>query len=206
MDQPVIVDLATVAPQPWRNGGGVTRELLAWPHVADWQLRLSVADIERDGPFSSFPGVQRWFCVLQGEGVLLDFNGQPKRLCAGDAPLAFDGATAPGCHLLAGPTRDLNLMLRGLQPGERGALVPVRESQPWPANAGVWGLFTAVAGLCHASSGQAWQLGPNQLLWGGSAHAGLVLRFEPTHASLAVPGWWLHAVNPLNPVKSVHSA
>jgi environmental stress-induced protein Ves len=41
---------------PWKNGGGVTRELLAWPGGGDWQVRISVAEIEADGPFSSFPG------------------------------------------------------------------------------------------------------------------------------------------------------
>jgi hypothetical protein len=170
MEQPLIVDLAAVAPQPWRNGGGVTHELLAWPSAADWQLRLSVADIERDGPFSSFPGVQRWFCVLQGEGVLLEFNGQNKRLRLGDAPLGFDGAAAPGCLLLAGPTRDLNLMLRGLQAGEQGGLVPVR-SPPWPACAmpaavrpGTWAPTICCGG---ARPAQAWccDLNPPKPLW-----------------------------------------
>ena len=54
---------ADVMPQAWRNGGGQTRELLAWPHGADWSVRISLADIEADGPFSPFPGVQRWFAV-----------------------------------------------------------------------------------------------------------------------------------------------
>ena len=65
------VRLADCPPQPWRNGGGVTRELLAWPQAADWRLRVSVADIERDGPFSPFPGVDRWFAVIEGDGVEL---------------------------------------------------------------------------------------------------------------------------------------
>ena len=26
-----LVRLADLAPQPWKNGGGTTRELLAWP-------------------------------------------------------------------------------------------------------------------------------------------------------------------------------
>ncbi len=47
----IIVDATTVAPQPWRNGGGQTRELLAWPTGADWKLRISRADIESDGRF-----------------------------------------------------------------------------------------------------------------------------------------------------------
>ena len=63
----ITVDSAPVT--PWRNGGGVTRELLAWPNPADWRLRISVADIAADGPFSAFPGVRRWFTLLSGEGV-----------------------------------------------------------------------------------------------------------------------------------------
>ena len=37
--QPTAVCAADVAPQAWRNGGGSTRELLAWPAGADWRLR-----------------------------------------------------------------------------------------------------------------------------------------------------------------------
>ena len=49
------VALADVPAQAWRNGGGTMRELLAWPDASDWQLRVSVAEIEADGPFSAFP-------------------------------------------------------------------------------------------------------------------------------------------------------
>ncbi|MDO8418642.1 MAG: HutD family protein, partial [Rubrivivax sp.] len=97
---------------PWRNGGGVTRELLAWPDPADWRLRVSVADIERSGPFSPFPGVERWFAVTSGGEVELALPGG--NLCIGpdDAPLRFDGEAAPACRLLRGPSHDLNLMHR----------------------------------------------------------------------------------------------
>ena len=41
-----IAPLAGAAAQPWRNGGGITRELLAWPVASDqWALRVSVAQI-----------------------------------------------------------------------------------------------------------------------------------------------------------------
>ena len=104
--------LADCPPQPWRNGGGTTRELLTWPQAADWQLRVSVAAIDRDGAFSSFPGVERWFAVTDGEGVELDLPNGPRFVGAGDAPLHFDGEAAPDCRLLNGPTHDLNLMHR----------------------------------------------------------------------------------------------
>lgn len=103
-----------VMPQAWRNGGGQTRELLAWPHGADWSVRISLADIEADGPFSPFPGVQRWFAVVQGGGVQLQFADTSRFIGLSDEPFCFDGALAPACVMLQGPTRDLNLMLRGV--------------------------------------------------------------------------------------------
>ncbi|OYU94699.1 MAG: histidine utilization protein HutD, partial [Burkholderiales bacterium PBB5] len=40
------VELETTSPQPWRNGGGTTHELLAWPPGAPaWLVRVSVARI-----------------------------------------------------------------------------------------------------------------------------------------------------------------
>ena len=107
------IDAAAVVPQAWRNGGGLTRELLAWPSARDWTLRISLADVQADGPFSSFTGVQRWFAVVQGAGVQLMFADATYRIGLTDEPLCFDGAQAPGCALLGGATRDLNLMLRG---------------------------------------------------------------------------------------------
>lgn len=101
--------------QPWANGGGLTRALLTWPAPAggDWQLRVSVAEITQDGPFSALPGLHRGFAVLRGAGVALQWPGQPARQLRPDsAPLQFDGDPPPGCQLLDGPTQDLNLMVR----------------------------------------------------------------------------------------------
>lgn len=122
-----LVPLDRVPPMPWRNGGGVTRELLAWPRADDWALRVSVADITRDGPFSAFAGVERWFAVLSGEGVRL---GAPAvALGPDDAALRFDGGDAPACALRGGPTRDLNLMLRADR--LRGAMTRVEGEHRW---------------------------------------------------------------------------
>lgn len=114
-----VVHLAHVPATHWRNGGGLTRELVAQPAGADWQWRLSVAEVAADGPFSRFEGVTRWFAVLQGAGVLLnvatpsDAGGATEhRLTVHDAPLCFDGAASTACRLIDGPTQDFNLMLR----------------------------------------------------------------------------------------------
>ena len=107
------VRLVDMKPVPWRNGGGVTRELLAWPQAGDWRVRMSVAQVERDGPFSRFEGVRRWFAVLSGAGVRLRLDGARHALGPDSAPFAFDGGAATDCELVAGPTEDFNLMLRG---------------------------------------------------------------------------------------------
>ncbi len=107
-----IVRTADATPSPWRNGGGVTRELAAWPRPSDWTWRISVADVAASGPFSRFEGVERWFAVLDGCGVRLELGGAKQILTAASAPFSFDGAQPVDCHLVQGATRDLNLMVR----------------------------------------------------------------------------------------------
>jgi environmental stress-induced protein Ves len=147
------------APQPWRNGGGQTRELLVWPPRGDWELRISRADIAADGPFSAFTGVQRWFSVLQGAGVELALP-VPQTLRAGDAPLEFDGAEAPHCRLLDGPTQDLNLMARqGL-----GCMQAVVAGQAWHSTLAMRGLYTTAPGTWSDGARRV-QISAHTLLW-----------------------------------------
>lgn len=182
----ITVDSAPVS--PWRNGGGVTRELLAWPSPADWRLRISVADIAADGPFSAFPGVQRWFVLLSGEGVVLDVDHHGLALRPGDAPLAFDGATAPGCRLIGGPVRDLNLMVRG----GAGGMAAVSPGAAWQAPPGAQaGLFAHVAGRWHNGEEQR-TLPALTLLWFETPPPG-DWHFEPDIPAPAT-GWWLHHI------------
>jgi environmental stress-induced protein Ves len=107
------VALSDVQPSPWRNGGGVTRELLAWPTTQNWLWRMSVAEVAQSGPFSRFEGVQRWLAVLSGAGVRLSVDGHAQELTRDSAPFQFDGATTVQCELINGATQDFNLMLRG---------------------------------------------------------------------------------------------
>ncbi len=104
-----VVRFEDVKPQLWKNGGGVTRELLAWPTADDWLVRISVADIEMDGPFSAFPGITRTITVLSGAGIWLD-SPLDMELRPKDPPCTFPGDIAPRCELLRGATRDLNAM------------------------------------------------------------------------------------------------
>lgn len=183
-----MIDAERIAPQPWRNRGGRTRELLAWPAGADWKLRVSLADIESDGPFSSFPGVQRWFAVVQGAGVVLRLASGRQAVRAGDAPLSFDGAQAPDCALIDGPTRDLNLMHRG----GRGVMRPVQRGEWWRDKYDQRGLFTLCAGYWHEEGGRdvaptsGRRVSAHTLLWDLGDRP---CRFEPDDAGPC--GWWL---------------
>lgn len=107
-----VLHLADVSPSPWRNGGGVTHELAAWPSAADWIWRISVAEVAAGGPFSRFDGVQRWFAVLGGQGVRLKLPDAEHQLTRASDPFQFEGELAVDCELLDGPTQDLNLMVR----------------------------------------------------------------------------------------------
>jgi environmental stress-induced protein Ves len=99
---------------PWANGGGTTYQVASSPHGAgfdtfDW--RVSLADIDASGPFSSFPGIDRMILVVAGAGVELDVDGRPVVLGPLDQ-LRFDGAAHTTCRLTSGPTKDLNVMTR----------------------------------------------------------------------------------------------
>ncbi len=173
-----------VAPQPWRNGGGVTRELLTWPDGAPWNVRVSVADIDADGPFSAFPGVERWFAVIEGRGVELNFGGSIERIARGDAPLRFDGARAPLCRLLDGPTRDLNLMLRNA----RGAMVPAVDHRPWSPAGEACALFATVDGIVYTPDARE-RIPARSLLVCTPPPA--TLRFAADSDTGDAIGWWL---------------
>jgi environmental stress-induced protein Ves len=99
-------------PQPWKNGGGITRDIAAFPDGAgmdDFQWRISMAEISDTGPFSAFPGVDRHLTVLSGR-LQLDFADRQYVLNPGRT-LAFEG-DAPASGTPLAPVTDLNVMTR----------------------------------------------------------------------------------------------
>jgi hypothetical protein len=96
----------------WKNGGGVTTELVLEPKddgTALW--RLSIAEVSKSGPFSDFAGYARTIMLIDGPGFVLDFEGHPSlRLDQRYEPFPFDGGWKTDCTLIDGPVRDFNLM------------------------------------------------------------------------------------------------
>ena len=183
----ICVNADEVPPQPWRNGGGTTRELLCWPDATSWSARVSLADVASDGPFSAYPGISRWFAVIEGAGVMLRFGRVTHWLEMEEEPFRFDGAAAPACQLIDGPTRDLNLMLRDGQ----GLMCDVAPGVNWRARFSLRGLFTTGSGrwLSHdGGEGSERRLTAHTLLWSDS-HASAVWRFEPDDP--LTRAWWM---------------
>jgi environmental stress-induced protein Ves len=120
-----IVRFAELPAVPWRNGGGVTREVVAsggsGRHGFDW--RISIADVSQPGPFSVFPGVDRVIILVEGERMDLAVDGVVHVLRLHE-PFSFVGASQTSCSLPSGPTRDLNVMTRG---GRLSAAVAIRD-------------------------------------------------------------------------------
>lgn len=154
------IRLQDVPAVPWRNGGGLTHELLAWPGP-QWRWRISVARIDRDGPFSHYPQVHRQFAVIRGAGVRLNIDGMDHELRSSAQVLSFDGEQDCQCSLIDGPTLDFNLMSRA---------TTVR-LQRWPAPALPWthgqlaGIYACAAAQVLGAAGQSWRLAPDELLW-----------------------------------------
>ena len=59
---------------PWKNGGGVIHEIARSDKNGEAGWRISLATIDRDGPFSDFTGYDRTIVPLDGAGFELSFD------------------------------------------------------------------------------------------------------------------------------------
>ncbi|MCH8611478.1 HutD family protein [Arsenicicoccus dermatophilus] len=109
------------AEMPWLNGGGRTLEVARAPRTGDFDWRVSFAHVDRSGPFSAYPGVDRVITLVEGPGMRLTIRPQVGPGSAGSGsvvhelapyePCAFAGEDEIDCQVTQ-PTVDLNLMTR----------------------------------------------------------------------------------------------
>jgi uncharacterized protein len=100
---------------PWKNGGGLTREVAAHPPGSDlgsFLWRVSIAEVRRAGPFSSFGGVDRHMAVLEGSLRLAIEGRDSMRLTPESPPVSFAGDVLAFAEPLGAPATDLNVMTR----------------------------------------------------------------------------------------------
>lgn len=101
--------------RPWKNGGGVTRDIAVFPEGAsdaDFLWRASLATIAASGPFSPFPGVDRAFLSLRGELAIAIGDQSERHIRPGAPTLLFGGEEPVAARPVAGSCTALNIMAR----------------------------------------------------------------------------------------------
>jgi len=110
-----IIRFSSIRPEPWRNGGGVTREIARHPREASpdgsWDWRVSIAEVGKAGDFSAFPGMERVISVIDGELLVLTVDGEEHAM-ERYRPFRFSGDAATSSALPTGNIRDLNVITR----------------------------------------------------------------------------------------------
>ena len=132
-----VVPASALRTQAWANGAGTTTVIASGPDDANWQWRLSIAEITQDCTFSSYPDTRRQLVALDAP-LHLRFDDERDVSLLRLSATHFDGADAPHASLPDGPTRAFNLMLRGASEGElfarplNGSMwLPRREHLRW---------------------------------------------------------------------------
>ena len=162
----MIIRLSDCPPQPWKNGLGRTRELAVQPSAAgggDFLWRVSIAEVDRAVPFSSFPGIDRQIVLLDGAGFTMTLDDDHVHaLTTPFVPFAFPGEAKVEVALAGGPTRDFNLMLR--RASARGAIDVRRDAGPLLADSAIVLVYCARGALDTADGvlhpGDAWRPSP----------------------------------------------
>lgn len=111
----VLIPFAGLSPVPWKNGGGSTTEIAIGPPDSgfeDFDWRVSLATIEKDGAFSAFPGVDRTLALVEGHGMTLEIDGEPTLVTDTEPVVAFDGSSQVIAKLSRGGSTDFNAMTR----------------------------------------------------------------------------------------------
>ncbi len=127
---------------PWVNGGGITREIAAKREADSIVWRISLADIQSEGPFSHFAKLHRILTVIAGEGMVLETDHGPL-IAAPLVPISFAGDMAVTGRLPHGPIRDLNVIFH---PDHIGAEVSVHTGPAEITPAGATDVVFVVSG------------------------------------------------------------
>jgi uncharacterized protein len=94
---------------PWVNGLGQTTELLREDGPGGLHLRLSIATVAEDDPFSLFPGIDRVLTVISGPGFQIS-GGELTLHATPLTPVAFPRDIAISATGVTAPSEDFNVM------------------------------------------------------------------------------------------------
>jgi environmental stress-induced protein Ves len=115
--------------QPWKNGRGVTHEVMIEPPEATVESgfiwRLSIADVTVDAPFSEFQGCDRTMVVYHGMGMILEFPMGRREQVEPFGVFRFPGEVPCTGKLIDGPVSDLNAMTLRLKARHAARIIDV---------------------------------------------------------------------------------
>lgn len=102
---------------PWKNGKGQAHEVAISPPGSDFSSlkfswRLSIATVAEAGPFSNFPGYDRWITPLEEKSLLLRIGKQEERIIRRGQALHFSGDEKTEAEIPNGPLLDLSFIYR----------------------------------------------------------------------------------------------
>ena len=109
---PRILTPAEFRAQPWKNGRGITHEIVRRPDDDAFDVRVSLAEDREPGPFSRFPGHRRWSFLAGPAPIVLEVEGTAHELRGLGDHVELPGDRAIECTLPAGPTRLLTVLVR----------------------------------------------------------------------------------------------
>ena len=172
-----VVRFAELPVVPWRNGGGVTREVVVGgsgsdPQDFDW--RVSIADVNAPGSFSQFPGVDRVITLVEGTRMDLVIDGVEHVLGLHDL-LSFDGASQASSTLPAGPTRDLNVMTHRNRQSAAVAIMDLSEARPITVAGGQVLVLLTGSAVVAGADGSREELHPLDAVCPRGVHRRLVM-------------------------------
>jgi environmental stress-induced protein Ves len=141
---------------PWKNGRGITHDVLVEPAGAGYDaslLRVSIAPITAEGPFSTLPGIERTITLLEPNPLVLLFEDGQEITLEPFTPVTFDSVLAPMSRLPAGPTRVINVMAARRALSAKVGVLTGPEAQEVPLVRGERALLYAAQGDWTVSAG-----------------------------------------------------
>ncbi|SKB53076.1 hypothetical protein SAMN05660473_01170 [Arthrobacter sp. 49Tsu3.1M3] len=148
-----IIRYADLKAHPWRNGGGVTREVARHPRTPSpqtapqdtgqdsaWDWRVSIAEVSKAGPFSAYAGMDRVLTVIDGDLLLLSVDGAEHPL-EKYRPFRFSGDADSAGALPTGDIRDLNVITRNGAFKGYTSIIELSKKRAHPVFAGQFGIL-----------------------------------------------------------------
>lgn len=99
------------SPKPWKNGLGVTEDVLSatLPSSGELAWKISLATIDRSAPFSHFPGIDRMLMPISADGLSLEIDGVVNPVPQ-FAVVTFPGEAPVAATRVTRTQQDLNVM------------------------------------------------------------------------------------------------